>query len=158
MATKSVYFNLMILMAVLLPQTIPSAFASEASKTAKLDALLENIGVYDVGLTEAQGFSKVLVQTDRRVTHKDANQTAKRISDRISRDDIKKQVLPIWEKNFTEKDIDAITAFFNSPAGKKFISVRRDIGKESATAVQGIAKQEFKRETGLEPKSPPGLK
>jgi len=42
--------------------------------------------------------------------------------------------VPIYAKNFTEEELDAIIAFYESPAGKKLVKKRMKIQKEAGAA------------------------
>lgn len=43
-------------------------------------------------------------------------------------------IIPIYEKHFSEEDIDNVTKFFESPTGKKFISEMPQIMQEAMAA------------------------
>lgn len=45
--------------------------------------------------------------------------------------DLVEMIIPIYEKHFTEADIKAIIAFYNTPVGKKFIMKQPVIQQES---------------------------
>lgn len=45
-------------------------------------------------------------------------------------------VAPIYQKHLSQSDIDAVTAFYQTPAGKKFIAVQPQILQESMQAGQ----------------------
>jgi uncharacterized protein len=49
-------------------------------------------------------------------------------------DDLYAILIPIYRKHFTEADVDALLAFYDSPAGKKMVSVMPLITQESMAA------------------------
>jgi hypothetical protein len=50
-------------------------------------------------------------------------------------------VIPIYEKYYTETDINQLITFYNSPIGKKMIATMPQIMQESMTAGQSWGKQ-----------------
>lgn len=76
------------------------------------------------------------------------------------RNDLNRQVAAIWAETFTEEELDAITAFFSSEAGKKYTEVGPQVISESLAAVQAwsdtvademlAASREALREQGVE--------
>ena len=51
-------------------------------------------------------------------------------------DDLVNMTLPIYQKYLTEEEVQAINAFYDTPAGKKLISVQPKIMQESMMAGQ----------------------
>lgn len=54
----------------------------------------------------------------------------------INAEQINELVIPIYQKYLTEQDVQAINAFYQSPAGQKLIRVQPQISKESMVAGQ----------------------
>src|SRR5579863_56709 len=44
-------------------------------------------------------------------------------------------MVPVYQKHFTKSDIDAMTAFYSSPAGQKFLHEMPEVTSESMRAV-----------------------
>ncbi len=42
----------------------------------------------------------------------------------------------LWAREFTEEELTAIAAFYNSPAGKKFVQLGPTLGKQTVQTVQ----------------------
>ncbi len=59
----------------------------------------------------------------------------------VNPDSMENMVIPIYQKHFSEKDIKAINAFYDTPAGKKFIRVQPAIMQESMAVGQQWGKQ-----------------
>lgn len=60
-------------------------------------------------------------------------------------DDLVELIVPIYSKHLTEGDVDALIAFYKSPAGKRFVAAQPDITTESMEAGrrwgEGVARQ-----------------
>ncbi|GEL10959.1 hypothetical protein SAMN05192550_1964 [Flavobacterium glycines] len=59
----------------------------------------------------------------------------------INPDDIENMILPIYDKYYTEADIDQLTAFYKSPIGKKMIQTMPLVMRESMVAGQNWGKE-----------------
>jgi len=59
----------------------------------------------------------------------------------VNPDSMENMVIPIYQKHFSEKDIKAINAFYDTPAGKKFIRVQPAIMQESMAIGQQWGRQ-----------------
>ncbi|WP_019613903.1 DUF2059 domain-containing protein [Psychromonas ossibalaenae] len=49
----------------------------------------------------------------------------------IDVDEVENRIIPVYQKYLTEEDIQAINAFYNTPAGKKIIKIQPNIVRES---------------------------
>lgn len=58
-------------------------------------------------------------------------------SSEIKASDLENLVIPIYDKYYSEQDINDLIKFYNSPVGKKTISVLPQIMRESMEAGQG---------------------
>jgi hypothetical protein len=56
-------------------------------------------------------------------------------------DDLIQAMIPVYQRHFTKGDIDAVVAFYSSPAGQKFLSEMPAITQESMQASMGIAQK-----------------
>lgn len=54
----------------------------------------------------------------------------------VSPNDLVNMVIPIYQKHLTQKEIEAINAFYDTPAGRKLIRVQPYIVQESMAAGQ----------------------
>jgi hypothetical protein len=50
-------------------------------------------------------------------------------------DEMLNDMIPIYQKHFTKSDIDALTAFYSSPTGQKFLHEMPEVTSESMRAV-----------------------
>lgn len=58
----------------------------------------------------------------------------------IIAEDLVNLIIPIYDKHFTENEIDELIAFYNTPIGKKMISTLPTITQESMLAGQNWGK------------------
>lgn len=56
-------------------------------------------------------------------------------------DDLIDAMIPVYQKHFTKGDIDAVVAFYSTPAGQKFLKEMPAITQESMQASMGIAQK-----------------
>ena len=56
-------------------------------------------------------------------------------------DDLIQAMIPVYQRHFTKGDIDAVVAFYSSPAGQKFLKEMPAITQESMQASMGIAQK-----------------
>jgi hypothetical protein len=56
-------------------------------------------------------------------------------------DDLIQAMIPVYQRHFTKRDIDAVVAFYSSPAGQKFLQEMPAITQESMQASMGIAQK-----------------
>jgi hypothetical protein len=59
----------------------------------------------------------------------------------VNGNDIINMTVPIYQKYLSQEDINAINAFYDSPAGKKMIKVQPNIVQESMAAGQAWGQQ-----------------
>ncbi|WP_037028577.1 DUF2059 domain-containing protein [Psychromonas aquimarina] len=63
----------------------------------------------------------------------------------IDTDEVEKRIIPVYQKYLTEKDIQAINAFYNTPAGKKMLQIQPKIMRESYAIGQKWAQKTAKQ-------------
>ncbi|RVT76680.1 DUF2059 domain-containing protein [Flavobacterium sufflavum] len=114
-----------------------SANAQSTSKSQKINQLLE--------LT---GSGKMAIQMINQITtsfktsySKAGDKFWEDFKNEVKAEDLEKMIIPIYDKYYTENDIDQLITFYNSPIGKKMISTMPQIMTESMTAGQNWAKQ-----------------
>lgn len=49
----------------------------------------------------------------------------------INGDELEDLIIPVYQKHLTEADVEALNAFYQTPAGRKLISIQPDIMRES---------------------------
>lgn len=59
----------------------------------------------------------------------------------VKAEDLEKMIIPIYDKYYTESDIDQLIVFHNSPIGKKMISTMPQVMQESMVVGQAWGKQ-----------------
>jgi hypothetical protein len=59
----------------------------------------------------------------------------------VKAEDFENMILPIYDKYYSESDIDQLIVFYNSPIGKKMISTMPQVMQESMTAGQKLGKE-----------------
>jgi hypothetical protein len=100
------------------------------TKQAKIRQLLELTGSAKLGVQVAESVFK-----NFKAAHPEVNeQFWSQILKKINTESLIDLILPIYEKHFTEEDIDQMIVFYNSPVGKKFISCMPQITQEAMTA------------------------
>jgi hypothetical protein len=114
-----------------------SANAQSTSKSQKINQLLE--------LT---GSGKMAIQMINQMTtsfktsySKAGDKFWEDFKNEVKAEDLEKMIIPIYDKYYTESDIDQLIVFYNSPVGKKMISTMPQVMQESMIAGQAWGKQ-----------------
>lgn len=68
-----------------------------------------------------------------------------KIVSEVDSNEVIDMTVPIYQKYLTQDDIDALNAFYNSPAGQKMIQVQPKIMRESITVGQQWGQQVAKK-------------
>ncbi|WP_243347794.1 DUF2059 domain-containing protein [Parabacteroides sp. FAFU027] len=116
---------------------IAAAFAQSAAKSKKIDQLLELTGMAKVGVQMAQNMLNTMKASYPKVDAKFWTDFQKEMSPK----DLNNLIKPIYDKYYTEADIDQLITFYNSPIGKKVIQQTPAISQESMLAGQNWGKQ-----------------
>jgi hypothetical protein len=114
-----------------------SSFTQTASKKDKIKNMLELTGSVKLGVQIAQN---VISSFREKYTHIDQHFWDE-LEKEIKPDELINTVIPIYEKYYTEDDIDKIILFYNSPVGKKMIEMTPLILQESMTSGKNWSQQ-----------------
>ncbi|MEP7264152.1 MAG: DUF2059 domain-containing protein [Bacteroidota bacterium] len=109
-----------------------SAVAQTSAKTEKIKTLLEVTGSANLGVQIAKQMIDVFKGSYSNVDQKFWDEFTKE----IKAEDLVNLILPIYEKYYTEEDLDQIIAFYKTPIGKKMVETLPMISQESMTAGQ----------------------
>jgi len=116
-----------------------SVFAQEAS-TESVKNLMKRSGAAEMGI---QMMNQMLPALKRMIPDAPEEFWVDMMKE-INADAIIDQVIPIYQKHLTQKDVLAITEFFNTEAGKKLVSTQPQIMQESM-----IVGQQWGQETAM---------
>ncbi|MEY2868498.1 MAG: hypothetical protein RIR01_953 [Bacteroidota bacterium] len=125
---------LLILSFALLSFTIN---AQNPTKTEKIKQLLELSGSGKMGIQVMDQMMSSFKSSYSVVKQEFWEEFKKEINP----DDIENMILPIYDKYYTEADIDQLTAFYKSPIGKKMIQTMPLVMRESMVAGQNWGKE-----------------
>ena len=116
-----------------------SAFSQTTnnSKIEKIKNLLEMTGSGKLGVQVANNMMAAFQKSYTTVDEKFWDDFAKE----IKAEDLVNLIIPIYDKYYTEDDIDQLTSFYNTPTGKKMIETLPIVTQESMTAGQAWGKQ-----------------
>ena len=116
-----------------------SAFSQTTnnSKIEKIKNLLEMTGSGKLGVQVANNMMAAFQKSYTTVDGKFWDDFAKE----IKAEDLVNLIIPIYDKYYTEDDIDQLTSFYNTPTGKKMIETLPIVTQESMTAGQAWGKQ-----------------
>ena len=115
-----------------------SAFSQTTnnSKIEKIKNLLEMTGSGKLGVQVASNMMAAFQKSYTTVDEKCWDDFAKE----IKAEDLVNLIIPIYDKYYTEDDIDQLTSFYNTPTGKKMIETLPIVTQESMTAGQAWGK------------------
>ncbi|MFL9831472.1 DUF2059 domain-containing protein [Flavobacterium sp. ST-87] len=114
-----------------------SANAQNTSKTEKINQLMELMGS---GKMAIQMMNQMMESF--KSSYSKVNDTFwEDFKKEIKAEDITNMIIPIYDKYYTESDIDQLIAFYNSPIGKKMIATMPQVMQESMVAGQAWGKQ-----------------
>jgi hypothetical protein len=114
-----------------------SIFAQSETKIKKIKQMLELNGSANVSMqvikTMLTQFEKLYPKVDKEVWEEFAKE--------IKAEDLIALIIPVYDKYYTEEDIDQLIVFYNSPIGKKVTETLPAISQESMVAGQAWGKQ-----------------
>jgi hypothetical protein len=129
--------KLLLVMALVLP-ALP-AQADQASKLAAIKHYLDAIGMNATLLRMAGPLTEQYMESFERV-RPDASAEARAAMRRILQQEFTQGVpelidgvAALYDQAFTEDEIGALVAFYDSPAGRKFMQVHPQVQRDSAT-------------------------
>ena len=123
-----------VLIALLAGLSFDRALAAKSSKDQKIRQLLEITGAAKLGGQVVQQMFPSLRQMAPQVPANVWDDLEKEMEKRVP--EMADIIVPIYDKHFTESDIDGLIAFYRTPVGKKFIKELPSITQESMTAGQ----------------------
>ena len=123
--------NHIALLFALLMIALPSAYAEKAS-TGSVKNLLNKTGSGQMGI---QAMNQMLPAL-KKMAPDAPEKFWQDFMAEVKPNDLVNMVIPIYQKHLTEKEIKAINAFYDTPAGKKLIQVQPYIIQESMAAGQ----------------------
>ena len=109
-----------------------SSFSQTLSKKEKIQKLLDITGSAKIGMQAIQNMIPMFEKSYSTVNKEFWDDFAKEIKPT----DLTDLIIPIYDKYYTEDDIDQLIAFYNTPVGKKMVEVLPSISKESMAAGQ----------------------
>ncbi|MBD0724986.1 hypothetical protein B6A10_07330 [Flavobacterium sp. L1I52] len=115
-----------------------SANAQSTSKTEKIKQLMELTGSGKMGV-------QIMDQIIRsfKTSHSSSvnDEFWEEFKKGVKAEDFENMILPIYDKYYTESDIDQLIVFYNSSIGKKMISTMPQVMQESMAAGQKLGKE-----------------
>ena len=121
-----------IIFVICLIITSSYGYSQSSKKTEKIKQLLELSGSAKLGVQVMNvmipQFSKVYPDVDKKIWDE--------IMTEVNVQDLIDLIIPIYEKYYTEEDIDQLIQFYNSPIGKKSVEMMPFITQESMQAGQ----------------------
>ncbi len=105
----------------------PYSTAAKPASPESIKALMHASGSGSLG---DQMLKRMIPSLKKMVPQAPESSWAETISE-IDTDEVEKKIMPIYQKYLTEEDVQAINAFYNTPAGKKIIQVQPRIMQES---------------------------
>ena len=122
-----------------------SGFSFAQTKTEKIKTLLTLTNSANMGIQMASQFLDSFKQAYPDVP----NDFWEGVKKEMNPEEIIKMIIPVYDKHFTEKEIDDFITFYNTPSGKKMIEKMPIVFQESQAVGQewgrGIAKKVFEK-------------
>ena len=116
-----------------------SVNAQSTSKSQKINQLLELTGSGKMGIQVMNQMMEHLKSSSS--DSKAKTEFLEEFKKEVKAEDITNMIIPIYDKYYTESDIDQLIAFYNSPIGKKMISTMPQVMQESMVVGQAWGKQ-----------------
>lgn len=131
--TKAATTTLGMCLALLLALTgAPPAIAEDSSRAQRIEELLELTGSGDIGVQVMHGMIASMKQSLPQVPE----EWWEAFMARTDPDDLNRMVVPIYERHFTDQEIDAMIDFYRSPLGRSIISKMPVVVQESMAVGQ----------------------
>jgi uncharacterized protein len=119
-----------ILLIIILAFVAVPAFSQSTAKTQKIKKFMDAIGYTNLVNQSMDGMFELYEKTYPKVDTSFWNEFRKE----MAADDLTKLIIPIYDKYFTESDLDALIAFYSTPAGIKIRDATPLITKEAMAA------------------------
>lgn len=129
------------LLGIVLGMSITFCSLAEPAKKESVDMLMEATGAGDLS---AQMIAQMLPAIQNMVP--DAPPAFwDTFKQELDANELMSMIVPVYQKHLSEEDIQAILAFYRTPAGKKLISVQPAIMQESMMVGQQWGQEVFMR-------------
>ena len=114
-----------------------SAFSQSNTKNEKIKTLLELTGSAKMGIQAMNSIITSFRSTYPNIPQEFWNEFEKK----AKAEDLITLIIPIYEKHYTEEDIDNLIGFYKTPFGKKMIATTPLIMQESMAVGQNWGKK-----------------
>lgn len=118
------------ILAILLLVSVSVAFGQTNSKQQKIKQLLVVTGSGNLSIQMMKSIMGSYQKSHPQIPQEFWNN----FMQEVKADDLEKIIIPIYDKHFTETEIDDLVKFYNTPAGKKMIEKMPLIMQESMSA------------------------
>ena len=112
--------------------SMPRVSSDSQSRAQRIQELLELTGAGDLGVQVMHGILDPMKQALPEVPA----EWWDKFSAKVNADDLNKLVVPIYEKNFTDREIDAMLEFYRAPIGRSIMSKLPTVTQESMAVGQ----------------------
>ncbi len=119
-------------MLTLLIMSLPTPTLAAPASSQSIKQLMQKTGAGDMGLMAMNQMVPALKQMIPDAPEKFWQD----FMAEFNADDLEEMIVPIYKKYLSQEEIDAINAFYDTPAGKKLIKVQPLIMQESMAAGQ----------------------
>lgn len=109
--------------------------AAPASDRASVDSVTELMDKTGTGEMAVQAMNQMLPVIKQMVPEASEEFWAEFMKE-VNPEDLVTMIIPIYQKHFSQEDIDAVNAFYDTKAGKNFISSQPLIMQESMVVGQ----------------------
>jgi hypothetical protein len=113
------------------------AFSQTKTKSEKIRELLELTGSGELGIQVMQ----TLIPAYEKNFPNVEKEFWKQLSNEINAEELVSLVIPIYDKYYSESDVDQLIAFYKTPLGAKLIKTMQPIMQESMLAGQKWGKE-----------------
>jgi uncharacterized protein len=120
----------LLLLLIMLSFAGVTAFGQSPDKTKKIRKFMEAIGYTNVVKQSMESMFELFEKNYPKVDTAFWNEFRKEIAS----DDLTKLIIPIYDKYFTESDLDALIEFYSTPAGIKVRDATPLITREAMAA------------------------
>ena len=120
----------LLLLATLFTSVSALAQAAPETKEQKIRRLLALMNAGDVGVQ----MIGTMIESFRKISPSIPEEVWSGIRKKVSGDDFVTMLIPVYARNLEEADVEALLAFYSSPAGQRFLAKQSTIIQESAAA------------------------
>lgn len=132
--------SLLLISVPAIAQTEPAGGTAAAATTisaAKKDLILKFIDVFGTREAMNQNLDAMLK------TLPPDNPETKKLQENIKVDEIIERLLPVYDKQFTDEELQSYIDFYSSPQGRKLVSGIRDIMRDSVEVSAQYFQEKF---------------